>query len=62
MGDFTKNSFSGSFSMGIGEKCGILLRIQGSLEPDKQEAFRHEISALASKYSLTVRTFDVTPE
>ena len=59
MGDFAKNSLVGSLSMGTGDKYGILLRVTGSLQPDKQEAFRQEFTALANKYFLTILTFDV---
>ena len=62
MGDFAKNSFAASLSMGTGDKYGILLRVTGTLDQDKREAFRQEFAVLASKYSLTILTFDVKPD
>jgi hypothetical protein len=59
MGDFAKNNFAASLSMGTGDRYGILLRVTGTLPPDKREAFRHEFAALAKKYSLAIVTFDV---
>jgi hypothetical protein len=62
MGDFVKDSLVAQVSIGTGKHRAILLRVRGTLEPDKQEAFRLEFRALADKYSLKVLNFDVTPE
>jgi hypothetical protein len=62
MGDFAKNNFAASLSMGTGDRYGILLRVTGTLLPDKREAFRQEFAALANKYSLAILTFDVKPD
>ena len=62
MGDFVKGNLAASVSMGIDKHRKILLRVHGTLEPDKQEAFRLEFGALAQKYSLKVLSFEVTPE
>ncbi len=62
MGDFVKGNLAASVSMGIDAHRKILLRVQGTLGPEQQEAFRLEFSALAKKYGLTVLSFDVTPE
>jgi hypothetical protein len=62
MGDFVKGNLVASVSMGKGKHHAILLKVKGTLEPDKQEAFRLEFIALANKYALKVLSFDVAPE